>query len=466
MAEKFDLVVIGSGPGGYVAAIRAGQLGLRTAIVEKDTRLGGTCLLRGCIPTKSMLESAAIADKARHAEDFGILVGDVRVDLKGVLKRKNRVVKSNAGGVAFLMKKNKVTVYNGFGVVSGLGQVTVKQGDAETVLETRNVLLATGSVPRNLPFIEIDGKQIVTSDELLDLATMPSHLLVLGAGAVGVEFASIYCSFGSDVTVVELADRLVPNEDAEVSAEFAKAFKRRGIKTHVGTKITAVERTKKGVTATLEDAKGKKTAMSGSHLLVAVGRAPVTEGLGLEALGIELERGFIKVDGYYRTAAAGVYAIGDIVAGTPQLAHAASSEGVTAVEHMAGMEPPTIDYRQCPGCTYSNPEIGSMGLTEQQAKDAGHILKIGKFPFSAVGKAKVIGDTTGFVKIVAEAKYNEILGVHIIGPHATDLIAEVGPLLRLECTLEELARTIHAHPTLAEAVHEAAHAALGHALHI
>jgi len=227
-----------------------------------------------------------------------------------------------------------------------------------------------------------------------------------------------------------------------------------------------VEQTKKGVTATLEGPDGKKTAVRGSHLLVAVGRAPVTEGLGLEALGIELDRGFVKVDGHYRTAAPGVYAIGDIVAGTPQLAHAASSEGVTAVEHMAGMEPPTIDYRQCPACTYSSPEIGSVGLTEQQAKDAGHILKIGKFPFSAVGKAKVIGDVTGFVKIVAEAKYNEILGVHIIGPHATDLIAEVVPLLKLECTLDELARTIHAHPTLAEAVHEAAHAALGHALHI
>jgi len=365
-----------------------------------------------------------------------------------------------------LMKKNKITVFNGFGVVSGQGKVTVKTEDGETVLETRNILLATGSVPRNLPFIEIDGERVLTSDELLELDTMPSHLLVLGAGAVGVEFASVFRSFECDVTIVELADRLVPIEDIEVSAEFAKAFKRRGIKSHVGTKLTAVEHTKKGITATLETADGKRSAVNASHLLVAVGRAPVTADIGLEARGVQLDRGFVKVDEYYRTAAPGIYAIGDIVAGTPQLAHAASTEGVTAVEHMAGLEPPTINYDHCPGCTYSNPEIGSLGLTEQQAKDAGYTLKVGKFPFSAVGKAKVIGDTTGFVKIVAEDKYNEILGVHIIGPHATDLIAEVGPLLKLECTLEELARTIHAHPTLAEAVHEAAHAALGHALHL
>jgi len=466
MGEKFDLVVIGSGPGGYVAAIRAGQLGLKTAIVEKDSRLGGTCLLRGCIPTKSMLESASIADHARHADDFGIGVGEVTVDLKKVLKRKNRVVKSNAGGVAFLMKKNKVTVFNGFGTVSGQGKVTVKTDDGETVLQTRNILLATGSVPRTLPFIEIDGERVLTSDELLDMETMPSHLLVLGAGAVGVEFASVFRSFGSEVTIVELADRLVPVEDAEVSAEFAKAFKRRGIKAHVGTKLTGVEHTKTGILATLEKADGKKAGVKASHLLVAVGRAPVTANIGLEAQGVQLDRGFVKVDEHYRTAAPGIYAIGDIVAGTPQLAHAASTEGVTAVEHMAGLEPPPINYTHCPGCTYSNPEIGSLGLTEQQAKDAGYTLKVGKFPFSAVGKAKVIGDTTGFVKIIAEDQYNEILGVHIIGPHATDLIAEVGPLLKLECTLEELARTIHAHPTLAEAIHEAAHAALGHALHM
>ena len=466
MAEKFDLVVIGSGPGGYVAAIRAGQLGLKTAIVEKDSRLGGTCLLRGCIPTKSMLESASIADHARHAEDFGIGVGEVTVNLKKVLKRKDRVVKSNAGGVSFLMKKNKIKVFNGFGVVSGAGKVTVKTDEGETALDTRNILLATGSVPRTLPFLEIDGERVLTSDELLDLETMPTHLLVLGAGAVGVEFASVFRSFGAEVTVVELMDRLVPVEDAEVSTEFAKAFKRRGIKCHVGTKLTSAETDEKGVKATLEMADGKKSIVSASHLLVAVGRAPVTAKIGLEAVGVQLERGFVKVDEYYRTAAPGIYAIGDIVAGTPQLAHAASTEGITAVEHMAGLEPPTINYTQCPGCTYSNPEIGSLGLTEQQAKDAGYTLKVGKFPFSAVGKAKIIGDTTGFVKIVAEAQYNEILGVHIIGPHATDLIAEVGPLLKLECTLDELARTIHAHPTLAEAVHEAAHAALGHAIHI
>ena len=467
MATTYDVVIIGSGPGGYVAAIRAGQLGLKTAVVEKDSRFGGTCLLRGCIPTKSMLKSAELADHARHAADFGVNVGDVSIDIHKVLERKDKVVKQNAGGVAFLLKKNKVETFNGWGRISGDGEVTVATEDGETKLATKHIILATGSDPRRIGGFEVDGERVLTSDELLDLDTIPEHLLVLGAGAVGVEFASVYQSFGSKVTIVELMDRLVPVEDADVSKEFEKIFKRRGIDVHTATKLTELERTDDGVRARLEPADGGKAkSVTASHFLLAVGRKPLTDDIGLEDTKVEVDRGFIKVDEYGRTAQPGVYAIGDIVAGTPLLAHAASAEGIVAVEHIAGLEPPPINYREVPGCTYSNPEVGSMGLTEQQAKDAGHEVKIGKFPFTALGKAKVLGATAGFIKIVADAQYDEILGVHIIGPQATDMIAEIGPLIKLEATLEELARTIHAHPTLSEGIGEAAHAALGHALHM
>jgi len=466
MATTYDLIVIGSGPGGYVSAIRAGQLGMKVAIVEKDTRLGGTCLLRGCIPTKSMLESAEVAEHAMHASDFGITTGDVSIDLKAVLKRKDTVVDQNAGGVKYLMKKNKVEVFNGFGSLEGPGRVKVTSSDGAQVLNTKNILLATGSVPRRIPGIEIDGEAVMTSDELLELKVMPRHLIVLGAGAVGVEFASVFRSFGCEVTVVELADRLVPVEDEDVSKEFEKIYKKRGIKVHTATKLSKVERVAGGVKATLEPKSGSPVTLEASHLLVAVGRAPVTEGLGLERTKVKVERGAVHVDEFNRTAEPGVYAIGDILIGKPLLAHAASAEGVLAVEHMAGLNPRPIDYAQVPGCTYSSPEIGSLGLTERQAKEQGYELKVGKFPFSAVGKAKVINQTAGFVKIVAEAKYNQILGVHIIGPRATDLIAEAGPLLKLECTVDELVNTIHAHPTLAEAMHEAGHATLGHAIHM
>ena len=466
MAKQYDVVIIGSGPGGYVAAVRASQVGLKTAIVEKDSRLGGTCLLRGCIPTKSMLESAELADHARHASEFGINVGDVSVDISAVLKRKAKVVSSNAGGVQYLMKKNKVDVYNGFGSLVAPGKVQVKNETETLTLNTKNILLATGSTPRRLPHLKVNGRTILTSDELLELNEIPKHLLVLGAGAVGVEFASVYKSFGSEVTVVELAPRLVPVEDEDVSTEFERIFKKRGIKVHTGTLLAEVEEVNGGVRARLEREGQKATSVTASHLLVAIGRAPVTEGLGLEKTKVKVERGFVHVDEYCRTAEPGIYAIGDILAGKPLLAHAASAEGIVAVEHMAGLNPRPIDYDQVPGCTYSQPEVGSLGLTEAEAIARGNEIKVGKFPFSAVGKAKVINNTNGFVKIVADAKYHQILGVHIIGPRATDLIAEAGPLLKLECTVEELVNTIHAHPTLAESMHEAAHATLGHAIHM
>ncbi len=466
MASTYDVVIIGSGPGGYVAAIRAGQLGLKTAVVEMDDRFGGTCLLRGCIPTKSMLESAELADKARKSAEFGVDVGEVSVDLPRVLKRKDKVVTQNAGGVAYLLKKNKVETHHGFGSLAGPGKVRVLAADGtETILNARNTILATGSAPRHLPGIEVGGP-VLTSDELLDLAEMPSHLVVLGAGAVGVEFASVFRSFGCEVTIVELMDRLVPIEDEEVSKEFEKVFSRRGIKVHTGTKLASVEATDSGVSARLEKEGKPPQSVSGSHLLVAIGRRPVTENIGLEHTKVQVERGFVHVDENQRTGEPGVYAIGDIVAGTAQLAHLASAEGILAVEHIAGKNPPPIDHGQVPGCTYSQPEVGSIGMTERAARDAGYDVKVGKFPFTAIGKAKIIGNTAGFVKIVAESKYEEILGVHIIGPHATDLIAEAGPLLKLECTVDELAHIIHAHPTLGEAVMEAAHATLGHAIHM
>jgi len=466
MSSTFDLIVIGSGPGGYVAAVRASQLGMKVAIVEKDARLGGTCLLRGCTPTKSMLESAEIAEHARHAEEFGVTVGDVRVSLAAVLKRKDKVVSQNAGGVQFLMKKNKVEVFQGLGSLEGGGRVKVTSASGAQVISAQHILLATGSKPRQIPGIAVDGVAVMTSDELLELREMPRHLVVMGAGAVGVEFASVFSSFGCEVTLVELADRLVPVEDEEVSAEFARIYQKRGIKVHTSTKVAQVERVEGGVRLRLEREGAAPTSLTASHLLVAVGRAPVTEGLGLERTKVRVERGSVHVDPFNRTDEPGVYAIGDILFGKPLLAHAASAEGVLAVEHMAGLNPTPIDYAQVPGCTYSSPEIGSLGLTEAKARAAGYEVKVGKFPFSAVGKAKVINQTAGFVKIVADAKYHQILGVHIIGPRATDLIAEAGPLLKLECTVEELIGTIHAHPTLAEAMHEAAHATLGHAIHM
>lgn len=466
MSTQYDVVVIGTGPGGYVAAIRAAQLGLKTAVIEKDKDFGGTCLLRGCIPTKSMLHSASIADHARHASDFGVVLGEVKIDLANVQKRKDKVVRQNAGGVAFLLKKNKIETIRGFGRLLGGGRIAVEEAGKTTEVSARHIILATGSDPRSIPGFEVDEERIMSSNGMLELTTMPSHLLVLGAGAVGVEFASVFRSFGCKVTLVELMDRPVPLEDQEVSAEFSKIFQRRGVDVHTSTRCTELTRDGDKVRAVIEAEGKKSTRLTASHCLVAIGRRPLTDKIGLEKTSIQTERGFVVTNGFMQTAEPGVYAIGDIVANSPQLAHAASAEGILAVEHIAGLDVTPINYRHVPNCTYSNPEVGSMGLTEAAAKEAGYDLQMGQFPFSAVGKAKVINDTNGFVKIVADAKYGEILGIHIIGPHATDLIAEVGPLLKLECTVEELANTIHAHPTLSEAIVEAAHATLGHAIHM
>lgn len=465
--EQFDVTIIGSGPGGYVAAIRAGQLGLKAAIVEKDTRLGGTCTLRGCIPTKQMLMSAHILEQMKHAADFGVQASGIQLAFADVQKRKDKVVLKSVKGIEYLMKKNKVTVIKGTGKLMLPGRVEVTDAEGKKqILETKNIIIATGSVVRPIPGFETDGKQVVSSDHILELKDVPKSLIVMGSGAVGVEFASVYSRFGAETTIVELLPRLVPLEDEEVSKELEKSFRKRGIKSLVDTKLEKMEKTPTGVKVSGKNGKGEAVTLEAEMLLVAVGRMPYTQGLGLEGTKIELERGFIKVDEYQQTAEKGVYAIGDVVP-TPLLAHLASKEGIVAVEHMAGRKDVRpINLRLVPNCTYCDPEIGSVGLTEAKAKEQGYDVKVGRFPFSASGKARIIGEEEGFVKIVSEAKYDEILGVHIIGPHATELIAEACVAMQLESTAEELGRTMHAHPTVSEAVMEAAEGVHGLAVHI
>ena len=465
--EQFDVVIIGSGPGGYVAAIRAGQLGLKVAMVEKDTRLGGTCTLRGCIPTKQMLMSAHVYEQMQHAADFGVQASGIQLAFADVQKRKDKVVLKNSKGIEYLMKKNKVTVFKGTGKLAlpGKVEVTAADGKKET-LQTKNIILATGSVVRPIPGFDTDGKQVINSDHILELKDVPKSLIVMGAGAVGVEFASVYSRFGADTTIVELMPRLVPLEDEEVSAELERSFRKRKIKSQLGTKLETVEKSESGVVVTGKDAKGQPVRLEAEMLLVAVGRMPYTQGLGLEGTKIKVEKGFVQVDEFQQTAEQGVYAIGDIVP-TPLLAHLASKEGIVAVEHLAGQKDVRpINLRLVPNCTYCDPEVASVGLTEAKAREAGYDVKVGKFPFSASGKARILGEEEGFVKIVSEGKYDEILGVHIIGPHATELIAEACVAMQLESTAEELGRTMHAHPTVSEAVMEAAEGVHGLAVHI
>ena len=465
--EQFDVTIIGSGPGGYVAAIRAGQLGLKAAIVEKDTRLGGTCTLRGCIPTKQMLMSAHIFEQMKHAADFGVQASGIQLAFADVQKRKEKVVLKNSKGIEYLMKKNKVTVIKGTGKLAlpGRVEVTDAEGKKQTI-QTKNIVIATGSVVRPIPGFETDGKQVVNSDHILELKDVPKSLIVMGCGAVGVEFASVYSRFGADTTIVELLPQIVPLEDEEVSKELERSFRKRGIKSLVGTKLEKMEKTPTSVKVRGKSAKGEDVTLEAEMLLVAVGRMPYTQGLGLEGTKIKVDRGFIQVDEYQQTAEKGVYAIGDVVP-TPLLAHLASKEGIVAVEHMAGRKDVRpINLRLVPNCTYCDPEIGSVGLTEAKAKEQGYEVNIGRFPFSASGKARIIGEEEGFVKIVADKKYDEILGVHIIGPHATELIAEACVAMQLESTAEELGRTMHAHPTVSEAVMEAAEGVHGLAVHI
>lgn len=464
MGETFDVAILGAGPGGYVAAIRAAQLGLKVALVEKDKRLGGTCLLRGCIPTKALLYTADLLERVSRAREFGVDVERVALNLAAAQKNKERVVAKMAGGVDFLMRKNKVAVVEGHGRIAGKGRLDV-QGEAGAFeVLYRHLVIATGSVVKDVPVAMPDHRRIVTSDSILGLEHVPKSLAVLGAGAVGMEFASIFASFGSKVVVVEMLPHLLPIEDEDSSKEIEKVFRRRGIEFHVGARVERVAVTQAGVQLTF--AKGAETATVESEMLLsAVGRRPATEDIGIEKTAAKVERGFVKVDGFMRTAEPGVYAVGDAVA-TPALAHVASHEGVLAVEHIAGREVRPLNYDRVPFCTYTYPEVASIGLTSMRAREKGIEVKVGTFPFAAVGRATISRENDGFVKIVADKKYDEVLGVHIVGAKATELIAEACAALRLETTTEDLARIIHAHPTLSEAMGEAARAALGAAIHV
>jgi dihydrolipoamide dehydrogenase len=464
--EQFDVTIIGSGPGGYVAAVRGAQLGLKVALVEKDKRLGGTCTLRGCIPTKALLMSAHVYEQMQHAKDFGVQASEIQLAFADVQKRKDKVVMKNSKGIEYLMKKNTITVFKGKGRLALPGKVEVTGDDGQKqTIDTKNIIVATGSVVRPIPGFEVDGERVVNSDQILELKEVPKSLIVMGAGAVGVEFASVYSRFGSETTIVELMPRLLPLEDEEVSKELEKSFRKRGIKSQLDTKLEKLEKTDTGIRLTGKTSKGQEVSLEAEMLLVAVGRMPYLEGVGLEGTKIKVERGAIQVDEFCRTGEPNVYAIGDVIP-TPWLAHLASKEGILAVEQIAGQEAQPINLRHVPSCTYCDPEVASVGLTEAAARKEGYDVKVAKFPFSASGKARILGEEEGFVKIVSETKYDELLGVHIIGPHATELIAEACVALQLESTAEELGRTMHAHPTIAETVMEAAEGIHGLTIHI
>lgn len=452
---KYDLVIIGSGPGGYVAAIRAGQLGLKTAVVEKDPFLGGTCLHVGCIPTKVFLHHADIYDNFQHAQEFGFDVKDVKVNWPAMLNRKDKIVKKHAGGIGMLFKKNKVESITGWGKIAGPGRVSVEKDGKVSELETNFTMLATGSEARSLPGVEIDGKVTLTNREILQLQSIPKSLVVVGAGAVGVEFASIFRTFGSEVTILEALPRIVPLEDEEISPELEKAFKKKGINIETSAKVESVKSDGKTGTVNFKDKNGKAVTINAEKVLIAVGRRPLTENIGIEKTKAKVERGFIHTDGYLETAEPKLYAIGDIVAGLPQLAHAASMEGIIAVTRMAGKHAQPFNRLRCPNATYCEPQIGSVGLTEKAARDAGYDVKTGKFPFLGNSKATILGHHEGFIKVVADAKYGEVLGVHAIGPLATEILAEPTAVLNLEGTIDDMMATIHAHPTVWEAMGDA-----------
>jgi dihydrolipoamide dehydrogenase len=464
-------VVVGAGTGGYVAAIRAAQLGMKVAVVEKQKALGGTCLIWGCIPTKALLEHAHAMKIVQNAKEWGVTIpaGTPVIDMGQVHARKDKIVTGLTKGIEFLFKKNKIDWIKGTARLAGTGTVEVFEGEKQT-LQAKHIVVATGSSPRSVPGIDIDHKRIITSDEAIHLKEVPKSLVIMGSGAVGVEFASIYRRFGSDVTIVELLPRLVPVEDEAVSAELEKSFKKQGIKSLTGTKVTKAAVTASGVDIEAQLPDGKTQKISADVLLVATGRGPVTTGLGAEAAGIQLAKGYISVDEMYRASVPNVSAIGDVITvGTrphPQLAHVSSMEGVIVAERLAGQDVRPLNYDHVPGCTYCDPEIGSVGLSEAEAKQRGYDVRIGTFPFGVLGRAKMAGETEGFVKIVADKKYDEVLGVHMIGPRSTELVAEAVLALRLECTVEELIKTIHAHPTFSEAVGEAAHAVHGAAIHM
>jgi len=466
MAKEFDVCVIGSGPGGYVAAIRASQLGFKTAIVEKR-HLGGVCLNIGCIPTKALLRSAEVYESIENASDYGVNVKDYSADFGGMVKRSRKVANKMSKGVQFLMKANKIEVFEGKGVFESKGQIKVVD-DKDKIKEqvkAKNFIVATGAHPRELPNIPIDGEMVIDSEKAMQLDRQPDKLVVIGAGAIGVEFAYFYNTIGTDVTLVELQDTIVPIEDKDIGKELGKIYKKKGIDVRTGSTVEKVEKNGDGVKVTIKTGDDTET-VEADVVLSAVGVAGNVDGIGLDKIGVEYEKGQIKVDrDTYQTNVDGVYAIGDVI-GAPWLAHKASHEGIFCVEKMAGEDPLPIKYDNIPGCTYCEPQVASVGYTEQQAKDEGYDIKVGKFPFSASGKATGLGHQEGFVKVVFDEKYGEWLGCHMIGAHVTELIAEVVVARDLETTGHEIISAVHPHPTMSEAVMEAVAEAYGEGVHL
>ena len=462
---SYDVIVIGSGPGGYVAAIRASQLGLKVAVVEKEN-LGGICLNWGCIPTKSLLKSAQAYEYAKHAADYGVLIeGEVKPDFPKMVERSRGVAEGMSKGIQFLLKKNKVDVVNGFGKLIAKGTVEVTAEDvSKQELKAKHIILATGARSKVLPNLPQDGEKIIGYRKAMTLEKQPESMLVVGSGAIGSEFANFYHSIGTKVTLVEFLPTVVPNEDVEVSKQLERSFKKSKMKVLTKSEVLSVDTSGEGCKVLVKTKKGEEV-YEVDVVLSAVGVTPNIEGIGLEDLGVELENGKVKVDEYYGTNVEGLYAIGDIVHG-PALAHVASAEGIVCVEKMAGLKVDPVDYGNIPGCTYTSPEVSSVGLTEQQAKDAGYEVKVGKFPYSASGKASAAGQKEGFVKLVFDAKYGELLGAHMIGGNVTEMIAELVLAKKLEATGHELIKAIHPHPTMSEAVMEAAAAAYGEVIHL
>ncbi len=460
----FDVIVVGSGPGGYVTAIRASQLGLKTAVVEKEN-LGGVCLNWGCIPTKALLKSAKVFEYVKHAEDFGIKVSKYDKDFNAVVNRSRDVANGMSGGVQFLMKKNKITVLNGFGTVqSGKKVAVTDESGKESIYTASHIIIATGARSRELPSLPQDGKKIIGYRQAMTLEKQPKKLVVVGSGAIGIEFAYFYNSMGTEVTVVEYLPNIVPLEDEEVSKQLERTFKKSGIKIMTNSEVTSVDTSGAGCKVTVKTKKGEEV-LEADVVLSAVGIAPNIEGIGLEDVGIATDRGRVMVNDYYQTTVPGYYAIGDIVKG-PALAHVASAEGILCVEKIAGHNVEPLDYGNIPGCTYCFPEVASVGMTEKAAKEAGYELKVGKFPFSASGKASASGHKDGFIKVIFDSKYGELLGAHMIGSNVTEMIAEAVLARKLETTGHEILKAVHPHPTLSEAFMEATAAAYDEVIHL